>query len=378
MNSHKKLTSNFTSKLTSRGLRSSGLAFSFLCLGLVSCSQIPAFGQLSLPGDERMNGKGVEAAFEAQRAVLQKSSAVIYKDNKPIGYGAVMSSDGHILTKRSELFDLDAKTKKSTLKQDLMVIVEAERYNEVTLLASDIVWDLAVLKIDAKNLTPIEWAEPTEIEQGTWVVTNGSSSKSKRRVNIGIISAKAREIKGDLPVMLGLGLKDKEDGTGVEIMQVAKDSGAEAAGILKGDTIKKLDTVEITKREQILEIIRDKQPGDFVEIEFLRKSENEGEENLLTYKMELKARKEIQGSAKQPQNRNDQMSGDFSERRSSFPMALQHDIDQIPRQTGGPILNLSGKAIGINIARANRAESFAIPAKEAQQVYQEMLKTIPQ
>jgi S1-C subfamily serine protease len=72
------------------------------------------------------------------------------------------------------------------------------------------------------------------------------------------------------------------------------------------------------------------------------------------------------------------MSGDFSERRSSFPMALQHDIDQSSRQMGGPLLNLAGKAVGINIARANRAESFAIPAKEAQQVYKEMLSTVPQ
>lgn len=367
MNSQK-----LTPKLTPKGLRSCGLAFSVLCLCLVSCSQIPAFGQISLPGDERMNGKGVEAAFEAQRAVLQKSSAAIYKGREPMGYGIIMSSDGYILTKRSELFDFDPKTKKSTLKQDLMVIVEAERFSEISLLASDIVWDLAIIKIDAKNLTPIEWAEPSEIEQGTWVVTNGSTSKSRRRVNIGIISAKAREIKGDIPVMLGVGLKDNEDGSGVEVMEVAKDSGAEAAGILKGDIIKKFDAVEITKREQILEIIREKQPGDFVEVEFLRN------EKILTQKMELRARKEIQGGDNQPQNRNDQMSGDFSERRSSFPMAIQHDIDQAARQVGGPLLNLEGKAIGINIARANRAESFAIPAKEAQQVYQEMLKTIPQ
>jgi len=66
------------------------------------------------------------------------------------------------------------------------------------------------------------------------------------------------------------------------------------------------------------------------------------------------------------------MSGDFSARRDSFPMALQHDIDQNSRQTGGPLLNLEGKAVAINIARANRAESFAIPAKEALEVYSQM------
>jgi len=349
-----------------------GILMSLLCVGLVSCSQIPALGQITLPGDERMNGKKLEATFEAQRSVLQKSSAAIYQYTKPISFGVIMSSDGYILTKRSEMFDLDEKTNKSTLKTNLMFIVDKERFKTFTLVASDIEWDLAILKIDAEHLTPIEWADVTDLEQGTWVVTNGSSSKTRRRVNIGIISAKAREIKGDVPVMLGLGLKDNEDGSGIEIMSVTKKSGASEAGIQKGDIITKFDGKKVTKREQILDIMREKQPGYFAEVEILRAGTS------LTLKMELKQRKEVIGSAKQPQNRNDQMSGEFSERRSSFPMALQHDIDQSPRQIGGPLITLDGKAVGINIARANRAESFAIPAKEAQRIYAEMLKSITQ
>lgn len=361
-----------THKLTKKGIKNSGLGMGILCLGLVSCVQIPAFGQSSLPGERRMNGKGVEAAFEAQRMVLQQNSAAIYKNRKPIGYGVIMSADGYILTKRSELFQFDAKTKKSTLKQDLKVIIDTERYSKVTLLASDIEWDLAIIKVEAENLSPAQWADSPEIEQGTWVVTNGSTSKSRRRVNIGIISANAREIEGDLPVMLGVALKETDDESGIEIMKVSKDSGAEVAGILKGDILKKFDGVNVTKREQIIDIIREKQPGDFVEVEFLR------EGKMLKQKMELRPRKEIQGGATIPQSRNDQMSGKTSERRNSFPMALQHDIDQAPRQMGGPLINLAGKTVGINIARANRAESFAIPAKEAQQIYKEMLSTIPQ
>lgn len=319
-----------------------------------------------------MNGKGVEGAFEAQRLILQQSSAAIYLERKPIGYAVIMSPDGYLLTKRSELFDFDPKTKKSTLKKGLNIFIDKEQYSKVTLIASDIEWDLAILKVEAENLAPIEWAEATEIDQGSWVITNGSTSKSRRRVNIGIISANAREIKGDIPVLLGVTLSEKKDGGGIEIMAVTKDSGAKAAGVLKGDLFKKFDGVDITKREQILDIIRDKQPGDFVEVELLR-----GEE-ILKLNMELKARKEVQGESKAPKNRNDQMSGDFSERRSSFPMVLQHDIDQSSRQMGGPLLNLAGKAVGINIARANRAESFAIPAKEAQQVYKDMLSNVSQ
>ena len=347
----------------------SHLSMGALCIGLASCTQLPILGQESLSGDLRMNGKKVEAAFEAQRAVLQKSSAVIYRKTKPIGYGVIMSSEGHILVKHSELFELN-EDKKNTLKTDLKIIVDTDRYAKMDILASDTEWDLAIIKIEATDLTPMEWAEQSEIAQGTWIVTNGSSSKKGRRVNIGIISANAREIKGAPPVMLGLGLKNNKDEKGIEITNVADNSGAKEAGVLKGDVIKKFDGKDVTTREEIIDIIREKQPGDFAEVHLLR------EDKMETLSLELRPRTEIAGDGKESKNRNDSMSGDFSARRDSFPMALQHDIDQNSRQTGGPLLNLEGKAVAINIARANRAESFAIPAKEALEVYAQMLESI--
>ncbi len=338
-----------------------------LCIGITSCSQIPALGQSSLSGDLRMNGKQVEAAFEEQRLILQQSSAAIYRNRKPIGYGVVMSTDGYILVKNSELFELNEELK-DTLKNDLTIIIDEERHVGIKLIASDTEWDLAVIKIDAENLIPIQWAEHAEINQGTWVVTNGSSSMKHRRVNVGIISANAREVKGAPPVMLGLALLDDKEAKGIKITQVADNSGAKEAGVLKGDIIKAFDGQDVTTREQIIEIIREKKPGDFVDVKMLRKDKIE------TLSMELRPRSEIAGDETQAKTKNDAMSGKFSARRDSFPKALQHDIDQAPRQTGGPLLDLEGKAVGINIARANRAESFAIPAKEALIVYKKLIK----
>jgi len=118
----------------------SHLTMAALCIGLASCTQLPLLGQESLSGDLRMNGKKVEAAFEAQRAVLQQSSAVIYRKTKPIGYGVIMSPEGHILVKHSELFELNEE-KKNTLKTDLKIIVDTDRYSEMDILASDTEWD---------------------------------------------------------------------------------------------------------------------------------------------------------------------------------------------------------------------------------------------
>jgi serine protease Do len=55
------------------------------------------------------------------------------------------------------------------------------------------------------------------------------------------------------------------------------------------------------------------------------------------------------------------LGGKLSDRRSGFPLALQHDTVLRPNLCGGPVVDLDGKTIGINIARAGRVASYALP-----------------
>ena len=73
-------------------------------------------------------------------------------------------------------------------------------------------------------------------------------------------------------------------------------------------------------------------------------------------------------------NRNDQMSGEFSPHRSGFPRVMQHDILGSRSVVGGPLLDLDGRCIGMNIARANRAESFAIPVEDLKALAERLMK----
>ena len=52
----------------------------------------------------------------------------------------------------------------------------------------------------------------------------------------------------------------------------------------------------------------------------------------------------------------------ISQRHNDFPVILQHDSVLHPHHCGGPLVDLSGKVIGVNIARAGRSETYAIPA----------------
>ena len=92
--------------------------------------------------------------------------------------------------------------------------------------------------------------------------------------------------------------------------------------------------------------------------------EREGEELLLEPR--LATRDE---SALNPTR----VQGDQSDLRAGFPSALQHDVVIQPEECGGPLLALDGRLLGLNIARAGRVKTFAIPAARLQVLLVELL-----
>ena len=80
-------------------MRSSFLVFLLLSTSIAVGQQ--QFGQLE--GEFRLNGKETWKAFEPIREVLQESSAVIYDGWRSVAYGVVVSSDGYLLSKASEI-----------------------------------------------------------------------------------------------------------------------------------------------------------------------------------------------------------------------------------------------------------------------------------
>ncbi len=323
-------------------------------ISIIACLLVlPTHGQQSLESAYRTTGPAVTAVFEPQRAVLQTSSAVILDGRKEMSYGIVVSADGHILTKASELEGLDK----------ISVTVDRTNYKDVRVLATDPQWDVALLKIDATDLLPVLYAPTSEVPQGTWVVANGATSRTTRRALAGIVSAKIREIPAAGGAALGVVLNVK--GKLLEIEEVADGSGAQQAGLEKGDVILTIEGVEIKKIEDIAEVLKDRKAGSTVKVN-CRRGKRE-----FTAEIRLSAKGEMFDDT---MNRNDMMSGDFSRRRSGFPRVMQHDILGSSRVTGGPLLDLEGRCIGMNIARANRAESFAIPVEELKALAERLMK----
>ena len=314
---------------------------------------LAAAGQQSLDSAYRTTGTAVVAAFEAQRQILQTSSAVMLDGRKEIGYGVVISADGHILSKASEV--IDAKS--------LAVTVDQTQYREVKVLAVDPSWDVALLKIEAGGLVPVVYAPTSEVPQGACVVANGATTRTARRLLAGIVSAKTREIPASGGAALGVVLNGKSKL--LEVDAVNEKSGAKEAGLQKGDVILAIEGKKLKKIEDIAEILKDRKAGSTVKMTYRRKGEE------ITVDVRLAARGEM---FTDQMNRNDQMSGEYSPRRSGFPRVMQHDILGSKSVVGGPLLDLDGRCIGMNIARANRAESFAIPVEDLKELAGRLMK----
>jgi S1-C subfamily serine protease len=68
-----------------------------------------------------------------------------------------------------------------------------------------------------------------------------------------------------------------------------------------------------------------------------------------------------------------EVNGEISSRSTGFQNIMQHDTVIAPHQCGGPVVDVYGNAIGLNIARAGRVSSYAIPASVASPAINEML-----
>lgn len=310
-----------------------------------------ATAQQSLETNFRTTGDAVTALFSSQRDVIQASSAVLYDGRKEIAYGTVVSADGYILTKASEVDGIS----------EIDVRVDLESYKDAKVVMTDAGWDVALLKVDAENLVPVVFAPDSKLERGTWVVVNGATSRTKRRVLAGIISANAREIPPEGGAVLGVQLKEGKGS--LEVKEVSEGSGAEEAGMKEGDLITAVAGKPVKDIKELSKDMKDMKAGSMVKVSIVRKKE----------KIELDVRLSARNELFPQESGNDQMSGDYSKRRSGFPRVIQHDILAASSTMGGPVLDLGGRAIGMNIARANRAETFAIPVEELRELADGML-----
>ncbi len=106
------------------------------------------------------------------------------------GSGFIVSSDGIILTNAHVVKDAKEVTVKLTDRREFRAKV----------LGSDPKTDVAVLRIDAKNLPVVTLGKTSELRVGEWVLAIGSPFGFENTVTAGVVSAKNRSLPDDSAV----------------------------------------------------------------------------------------------------------------------------------------------------------------------------------
>jgi serine protease Do len=306
----------------------------------------PLFAQRSAP---IRNSPAVTAAFKNVVAKPSESTVRIFSDEAEAALGTIVTADGWIISKASEL------------RGNLVCKLKDGRSFKARLVGIEDNYDLAMLKIEARGLRPIEWRSSKTAEVGSWVA---APSPGAEPAAFGVVSVGTRKpSRGEMPRTapkensgyLGVLLEESDDGP--TIGRVTPGSPAEKAELKEGDIVLAVSGRLMRTRERLIATIQTLRPGQVVSVKIKRgEDEKELKVKLERFPLNMLSRGE----------RMNMMGSELSHRLGGFPLILQHDLLIKPSDCGGPLVDLDGKTVGINIARAGRTESYAVPAEAVQ------------
>lgn len=105
------------------------------------------------------------------------------------GSGVIISDDGYIVTNHHVI-----ETGGVDLSANIEVTLNNKQKYIAKIIGDDPSTDIALLKIDAKDLNYLSFGNSDELETGDWVLAIGNPEKLRSTVTAGIVSAKGRNI----------------------------------------------------------------------------------------------------------------------------------------------------------------------------------------
>lgn len=292
-----------------------------------------------LPAEQQTNGTQTLDAVSLIRGTTRPSVVqIVNEKGETAQLGVVVSNDGYVVTKASEVpgFDLVFAWSDGTQSTASVVLVDRGL-------------DLLLAKADRTDTVPITPASSLDVERGEWMTAFTKPNVGPMSLRLGNISASRRRIEGH---GAALGIRMANTSTdGVRVESVASESPAAVAGIKRDDVVIALDDQPVTDSSSLSLVMGTMQPGEQVKLRIRRGPEERDCE------VRLASRSKVVSNW----DGEDYANGGVSLRTDNFPDVLQHQIPLSPHDMGGPLINLDGRTIGINIARVDRVSTFALP-----------------
>ena len=295
------------------------------------------------------NGEETLRAFKPVSDATRNSIVKLNVDGETVALGAVMDASGLVLSKASEL-----------KKGKLTCWLASEKEVAAEVLSVDEDEDVALVRVHARGLKPMQWATE-DVTEGQWAITPGVAETPHA---VGVISALPRRIR---PQQAVIGIRFDRFSSSTRVDEVREGYSADQAGIKPGDVILAVNGTAVTNREAVMETLREFREGQSVKIR-VRRAETE-----FTADMRMMAPGfDPNGVWIYPEATPSRLAGEVSHRGGGFERAIEHDTVLPPWLCGGPLVNLDGRGIGLNIARASRVATYALPAGLVRQLFDKL------
>ncbi|MDB4694962.1 trypsin-like peptidase domain-containing protein [bacterium] len=266
--------------------------------------------------------------------VLINSNFGTEDDTDTVGIVGTMIKNSDLIVSKNSMVGVDPTAKFDNDRVKLDIIVR-DTDNDLVLLRAP--------KIHSNGIDFTSRAQE-EPQAGVFLLAPDASGPGQ----VSIVSAKtfrsqkqmSRGFLGVVPATFG----NRE---GAVLNEVRLDGAAKRAGLKVGDVVTKMNDTEINTDRDMRAFLTKLDPKvTIVAIIFRDDKEIEKSITLGAY----------------PSGTNhaaDRM--DKSGRRDGFSTVILHDANLQPEKCGGPIFDLSGNFLGMNIARNSRVRSYALP-----------------
>ncbi|MEO1992317.1 MAG: trypsin-like peptidase domain-containing protein [Pirellulales bacterium] len=229
---------------------------------------------------------------------------------------------------------------------------------QLEIVARDSKNDLVLMRSPHPHEEGVDWSEPpyNMYKVGLFLLTPDPMGQGAVSVvGCQVFESQKQQSRGFLGVMPA----DYKNQAGAILREITKNGAAEKAGLEVGDVVIKLNDQQIRTHMEMRQFLGTVDPNDTVVAVIMR-----GEQEL---------EKTIRLGAFPSRSGHAADTMEKSGRRDGFRQVISHDADIQPSDCGGPLFDMSGNFVGLNIARNSRVRSYAItPTLVKQFVMQHM------
>jgi len=192
---------------------------------LVRCLLLAALANTGLAQEHRLEAvQGLSTSLEALARMVNRSvvkivtngygfsddsdsgNASLLVQQRATGSGVIMTPDGYIVTNAHVIqgarrIRVQLSMSEHRSRRDASLVDPPGKVLDAKIVGQDRDTDIAVLKIDAKGLPFLALGDSRELRQGQLVMAFGSPLGLQNSASLGVVSAVARQLKPDSPMI---------------------------------------------------------------------------------------------------------------------------------------------------------------------------------